>query len=596
MAALSIRADLRLPRVSISPLPNSISLDEFVSLCDAPECLTGRDFFVDSCAGDFSETTAKISTNCTLRFDRSVEFRVKEFVFSNCEVAIDGLFLHGRVSFRCCRATLSGCDIRWVDNGSETLLDGLERSAIVATDCAFLGQKAFGIGIEGQTSLKLTRCEIGRCLLLALESSEESTVECDDCHFFGSDENLVALYDSGVGTFRNCRFEAAGDTGLWADCCKFIVVEGCSFSGCKRGSLRAIKCPSCRIASSQFADTEDSSVIFKQTTCEMTSITVRNAGGNGIWAYHRSNVTIRGAHLEQTVFPSIGVFDRSVAIVENTVISHCQMTGIVIRHGSLASITGSRIEDTQQFGIIASASKGVRLVNTAIARCGYGLVSSLGHAELSLRSCPLSGPTRTALNCYTGGIVDIADSVISDVSDCAIWIHHGGSLRCERVVFATPRDKILKIESQRPIGLTDCVIAGEVPFSLVQNQDRELAKPGRLAVKPRCRVCGGIADRIFSLCGHAQYCRACWDALAQKPQNCPLCSLVVEKVMGLINCGADDDQDLCSICMANRIDGMVGGCGHAMCSTCERLWFDAHTECPYCRAQCSSFRIFVSYE
>jgi predicted amidophosphoribosyltransferase len=57
-----------------------------------------------------------------------------------------------------------------------------------------------------------------------------------------------------------------------------------------------------------------------------------------------------------------------------------------------------------------------------------------------------------------------------------------------------------------------------------------------------------------------------------------------------------EDPSICSICMSNRINGLMSSCGHSMCDTCALQWLGDHMECPFCRQSDPMFRRFVSYE
>jgi hypothetical protein len=297
-------------------------------------------------------------------------------------------------------------------------------------------------------------------------------------------------------------------------------------------------------------------------------------------------VTIDGCEFSDGNYPAIGIAEKSRATITSVTILRHEWSSVVVRNGSTATITQSRIEGSRNFGIFASFADNVSVENTVLRDCDLGLVLVLDQAVVDVRKCQLLGRARTAVHCFTGGFLHIAHTLVAGDGQMVV-VKLGGSVHFERVAFRT---ETVEVETSRPVKFERCRVIGGALFELVRNQEVERASSGERAVPPTCCACGGVADSVFIGCPHAQYCRSCWDALGEKPTNCPLCHVPVEGVKGLY--GADQ---LCGICRERRCNGMVRICCHAMCSECGDAWFSNHADCPFCRAEPSYFRLFVSY-
>jgi hypothetical protein len=592
-------ADLLVPRgaVGSNPSVRTLSLESFISLSSEPGSLAGKEFQITTCSKDFSTTTVKITSDCILRFDSRIQYRVQDFIVENCTVEFHDLFLYGNLSFRSSRAKVCRCNLRWAGKGSDTLLVAEDSSVIHISDSSFIGHKDIGIAVGKNSTLRMENCEIGKCLMAGLTASEDSAVECTNCRFYEANDDLVTIFDKGPGTFRSCRFDDAGDTGLRVNTNRLVIIENCTFTRCKNGSFHGSRCPDCRIKNCQCLETKNSSLILRSTRCLINDVCVRKSGGNGIFVGSQSNVTVTNCRLEDNAYPAITICDRSVAVVESTVISRCELSGIAVRRGSTVSVSNSTIEETQEFGVVVSYSESVHIQSTKMGRCVRGFVSSCDHVSVHVQACEFAGPTATATHCYTGGFISIEDTRIAGFSELLLAVHHGGSIRFRKVTAQSPAVKpFIKVETARPVLIENCVIAGAGPFEMRQNLEAERARGGSFAKKPKCLRCHEIADCIFFACRHSLYCKKCWDGLSEKPQECPLCLFPIEKAQRMIQCGTDEGDDLCSICMTNPIDGIIGKCGHTLCSMCAYAWLEEHKECPYCRAEGSAFRPFVSYE
>jgi hypothetical protein len=203
----------------------------------------------------------------------------------------------------------------------------------------------------------------------------------------------------------------------------------------------------------------------------------------------------------------------------------------------------------------------------------------------------------------------------------AVWLHDGGSGRFASMLVntdpceskeaivqqlrriprldtrpAVPDASLFRIETARPVVVTQCFVAGGGIVDIVRDDDGA-DEPGRgcAAVPAACRTCGRPAtDCFFAPCGHAIYCIECWRRTDPKPARCELCSIPIESAVAPID-ASHDDKGTCGICLCEKADAIVLPCGHLICAECGIAWFEDHGGCPYCREDAARCRQFVSY-
>ena len=147
--------------------------------------------------------------------------------------------------------------------------------------------------------------------------------------------------------------------------------------------------------------------------------------------------------------------------------------------------------------------------------------------------------------------------------------------------------RFFKVDTKWFVSATHCFIVGVGPYELVANPRRKKMQSD-MSVKP-------ANDLHFSPCGHSLYCHSCWCKMAtsERPEQCPICHLPVEKGVQRVNCSSDDN--ICGICYETPVNTIILPCGHTICKQCAYKWFEEATECPFCREQRAQTRALVSY-
>jgi hypothetical protein len=400
-----------------------------------------------------------------------------------------------------------------------------------------------------------------------------------------------------------------------------VSLDHCLFKKCSKGCLTASQSDRILIAHCRFVTTGFSCILLDGPIALIKHSTIKDCDGNAINANRGAKVMLSHCTMTGCAYPPLAICDDSLGMVQHCTITDSKMSGIIVRNGSRATIADCTLQRIKQVGIAASDSSEVDVSGTSVMGCQEATVASYNQSRLKLSSCFLLGTGRFGIDVFTGGTLSATDTAITGMTECCMWVHHGGSIHfvsglldifscdsrevlLERIRSAStgrmdlniPDNKLFRVESKRPFAISRAFVVGKGSINITQNESAPLPLPGIAAVPATCTVCHGSAvDCFYSLCGHTVYCKACWVAMPEKPVVCELCLMPIEKVCGPINCSHEDDEQICGICFTEQVDSMVLPCGHLICSQCGRKWFAEHTECPYCREKLARFRTFVSY-
>jgi parallel beta-helix repeat protein len=398
------------------------------------------------------------------------------------------------------------------------------------------------------------------------------------------------------------------------------MLDECVFKSCGLGCVTASHADRVLIRHCQFLNNFHSCILLEATFAIVTHTLVSDCQGNAINANKGTELTVSHCSLRKTDYPPLAICDGAIAKIKKSVMSESKMSGIVVRNGSKAEIKKCTVENIAQMGIVVSDSQDVTISSTTIINCTEAAIASYNHSRVHVLSSFLIGPCRMGFNIFTGGFVYGVENAIAGMRETGIWLHHGGSGRFVSTFIDTvvceskegmveriraiplklrgvdiPDDQLFRAESDRSFIFTSSFVVGRGIVDIVRNSDSSPPQCGLNAVKPTCKVCGAEGDCFFSLCGHSLYCRGCWESLAEKPTNCELCLMPIDKVCVPINCSHDEEEATCGICLCEPVDAIVVPCGHLICSACGTTWFEQHNQCPYCRVMVARHRTFVSY-
>jgi hypothetical protein len=598
-----------------------VSFDAFASLLESGTDFANTKIRVNASPQQSDDQVVTIRSNCKITFDLDHDFSCRTLAISACEVEIHNLALNGAIVVRNGILKLYNARVGHPADTSDELLDASNESQVYGTCCTFGHTSQFGVSADDRTSVTLDRCFLSSIDRFGIVVTGGSLCQCTDCVLRDGGSDHVRIDTSSSIVLTRCSVKRTPRVGIFAGALCSVSLNECVFKDCQQGCLTALQAEQVLIKSCRFLRTGNSCLMFEGPTAVIKRSVITECAGNAVNANKGTKLLISRCTVTETEYPSLAICDESLGFVKHCTITGSQMSGIVVRNGSSATLKECTIEDAKHTGIAVSDQSEVNIMKSFVFGCADNAVSSYNHSKIQVISSFLVGPSRTGINVFTGGFVYATDTAIVGMRETGIWVHHGGSgrfvaplmdiLACdsrEEMVARisaipmelrgcdVPEDKLFRIESKRCFVISGAFVVGKGVLDVVRNTPGDTAKPGLGAIRSDCAVCGEPADDcFFSICGHALYCRRCWDALDEKPTTCALCAVPIEKVCTPISCSHDENEPTCGICLCNEVDAIVVPCGHLICSECGQGWFKQHIECPYCRTSRARVRPFVSY-
>jgi hypothetical protein len=599
----------------------NVSFDEFTELLKRSDAIQETEIRVTAGPQDALREPVRISTNLVLTFDPSVDFTCRNILITECEVEIRDLSLIGTITVRNGTVRLCSCRLQNPPAGSDYILDATDHSRVTAVASFFGHTSRFGICADGHTFLNLERCSVTHVNLFGVALTGKCFCSCSDCIFTDGNHDLLFCDNSSSLCMTRCSIRRSARLGISVGLLCSLKLDEVTIENCQSGCIGASNCERVFVCHCHFLDTPHSSVLLENTIAMVKHTMITNCLGNAINASRGTKIILSHCTLKHTTYPPLALCDGTLGYVKKCTISDSQMNGIIVRNRSRAAIKKCTIENVKQAGIVVSDSRDVTVTSTFLFHCREAAISCYNHSELHLRSSFLIGPSKSGMNVFTGGFVCATDATIAGMSDCCVWLHHGGAGRffstlMHNVVYDSrdaiieqiksipivdyradiPDEQLFRIETQRPVVATGSFVVGRGIVNFARNESNDDPQPGLGAVAAKCKMCGVPAvDCYFAFCGHSLFCKACWDSLEEKPRRCELCAMPIEKVTAPINCSHDEERTTCGICLSELADAIVVPCGHLICAECGSAWFEQHSECPYCREACAKSRQFVSY-
>ncbi|OHT01254.1 hypothetical protein TRFO_31962 [Tritrichomonas foetus] len=572
---------------------------------------------------DFSGSDLNITKNHVLYFENSQEFTCKSITISDCSVEIYDLTMNGSITVKNGKLKMTNCHIHNPDNACDYVLAALDRSRVNINKCSFGDTEKFGLCADDRSVIEIESSSVTNTKLFAVVLSSFSILHAYDCIFTDSKADLIFGESDCTILMWRCTISRTPRLGISAGNRCSLNMNYCTVEKCESGALSTCYCERVFIENSTFSDIPHTAILFEQSTALVKRTVIYNCNGNAINSSRGSKVILSHSNFRDTTYPPVALCEKSVGFLKKCTISNSEMSGIIVRSGSKASIDKCSIERVKQCGIIVSDSNDVSLSSCFIIGCGESCLMVYNHSSVLVRSCFFIGPSKTAINVFTGGFVDANDSTICGMRDQCVWIHHGGSTRMSTTLMQTdefesfegvfekikeislddikrdiPDEKIFKVESERPVISTGGFVVGRGSHDLLMNINSDDPIPGVYSTHPKCKVCGEDSNgNHYSPCGHCLYCKKCWEKIKddEKPTTCELCLMPIDKVVSPIDCSHDDNENICGICLEGKVDTIIVPCGHTICYECAEHWYSDNSECPFCREALSKARRYVSY-
>jgi hypothetical protein len=595
---------------------SAISLASFLeSLANdlpLPQSIT----IVDTGDINLSSVDIEIKRDLVIHFLPLHELCCRRIVVNGCRAEIHRLHLTGAIHVVNGFLELFNSVVHDAGDSIDYLLS-IQRSRVFVGKSSFFGSRHFGIAVDSQSTLDFVNSELRNVALFGLLVTAHSrlkAVRSKFCHIgsdalwitTGCEARIIAcefqhlerrgctLNHAAFVEFEQCHLSEAGLTYLFASSCSQLLIRDCHFFNCRH------------------------TIIYLERTCAVVKHTLIEKGdGNGINISHDSQCLLSSSVIRDTKFPPIAICESSSAYVRKCVITNSQMCGLIIRTNSRSCIENCIIRDVKLFGISISDSKDVTVRHTIVQNCAHSALACYNHSVARLSGVNLI-TSRFGVNVFTGGRAVVHDTTIAGMQEAAVWMHHAGSGSFSQVVMNScevppgatsdeigqlisvagegpTADTFLNIESGRLVEVQYSVALGIGAISRCEGI-RDPVPFGNEALPARCKVCAGDASQaMFKRCGHAIYCRRCWDALEVKDEVCELCLMPADGVVAPINCSHEGEEGTCSICFAQPTDTVVLPCGHMTCWECACTWFASSSDCPFCRGRASRPQRLVSY-
>jgi hypothetical protein len=597
-----------------------VSFDEFAALLRHSDKIDDTDIRVTSCSASPSDETLHITSNLTLTFDSSLSFSCRSLIVTDCDVEIHDLSLLGALSVRNGSLKLINSRLRNPPADCDYILEATGNSKVCAISCSFGDTERYGLCVDDHSFLSLEKCSVTNVEFFAVSLTGGSVGLFNDCLFADSRHDLLYTDSDSSLSLWKCSITGASRLGLSAGFMCSVSIVDSTIDHCQSGCVGASNSERIVVTDCHFLDSLHSAVLLENTTAMFKRTVIANCHGNAINANRRTKLIASRCTFQHTTYPSLALCDGALGYIKKCTIRDSEMSGIIVRNRSRASIKRCTIENVKQTGIVVSDSRDVSIVSSFVFNCEESAICCYNHSEVSIRSSFLVGPSKVGINVFTGAAVDATGTTIAGMRDVGVWLHHGGSGRFASTLLHTiacetkdalveqiktlplmdhtaeiDENRLFRIETARPVVATACFVVGRGIIDIIRSADAEEAERGARAVACSCQGCGKpVTDCYFSVCAHSLFCKACWDALEEKPVRCPLCLLGIGKVVVPIDVSHDDERT-CGICLSEPADAIIVPCGHLICAECGQSWFEQHSECPYCREPCGKCRQFVSY-
>jgi hypothetical protein len=560
-----------------------------------------------------------ISAPCKLIFDPSISYFCPSFVVSNSILTIENLHLTG--FFSCQNG--AKCSLRDSEfhhtpepsaNEVHPSITITANSDVIATNCRVDGAFDVAFVVDSNSRLNLTSCLIRGITHLSISVSNLSLFTAKDTTFENCLATCLSFEKATSGSLTNCLFQSCRGHAVAALETHCLIVERCTVRNCEGGAVSFRACPLVHIAHCEFQKIGQTVVFAENSTLEMSDSVISESEGNGINMAHHSKVTISRLIISKTKFPAIAICDNSAATIRNCWMTKMIMNGVVVRVSSTARFSNCWIEGAGQHAVCVSDSKPVTFSRCVIGRGKYSCLCVYNASQVTIADCLLIGESTVGVDVFTGGRCDGVRSMIVGMKNRYIHVHHGGSVRFAKLLLRegftneridvivrgvdfegngeVPVEKAVATESRREVIVIGSSISGSGRFDFTRNIGESPRPPEDLR-KPLCEGCGEDAGKcLFSPCGHAKYCRKCWDGLEEKPTMW-LCMGEISKVFAPVDCSWEGSEASCPICAENEVTGFIVPCGHTICEVCATTWFEKQSLCPYCRFSNAKFRPFV---
>lgn len=629
------------PQLNISKIGE---IDDFESKMPTPSFFITPDKKTDKIA-----ETIKINKSMKLQFDKNSNYGTHSIHVENVPLLeITDLHLSGNIYLKNSTLILKDSVLRDPPKNVDYIVVVGEKSKCTIENTILQHSDLYGLAVDSSSSCELINSKIIDCQQFCMSVTGNSACICRNTVIDTSTIELVTVEVNSLLTLFNCELKNATHSAIFLYNSSIKAYDTLFISNGK-GAISIRDSVDNVLMNCQIIDSNDTSVLLENGTIVLDQTTITNCNGNGINAQLNSRAIVRNCTFSDAKWPLAAFCDGSTGIVTNTTFEISAMSGFIIRGDSDVIVEGCTIRNCAEAGIRISDSRKVRFSNCIITDCQYSGIEICDNSFCRIESCIFAGGFDIGINIYSAASANVIDTTILGPFSSAVWTHHGGygqfsnilinnlqiplkltsiqsyvaHTRILRELDKSPpiieffdflKDKevnqksevhsenqcdcrFFRIDTQWFVSATHCFIVNIGPYELVANPQKKKTKDDMLVRIPaKCTKCEKPAnDMHFSPCGHSLYCFSCWSAMTEeeRPKQCTICHLPVEKGVQRVNCSMDDET--CGICYELPVNTIILPCGHTICKNCAIKWFEESTECPFCREQRAQTRALVSY-
>ena len=529
-----------------------------------------------------------------------------------------------------------------------------DNSNCTLRNCVLQHSNLYGLAVDLTSVCEIIDSKIIDCKQFCMSVTGHSMCTCRNTVIDKSEIELITVEVNSLLNLYNCELKNATNSAIFLYT-STIKAYNTIFASNGKGAISIRESFDNVLSNCKIVDSDDTAVLLEKGMIVLDRTTITNCNGNGINAQLNSRAIVRNCTFSDAKWPLAAFCDGSTGIVTNTLFEISAMSGFIIRGDSDVIVDGCTIRNCAEAGIRISDSKNVKFTNCVITDCQFSGVEICDNSVCRIENCIFAGGFDIGINVYSAASANVSDTTILGPFKSAVWAHHGGYGQFSNILinnlqhplklntirpyvaharilreidssspiieffdFLSPKmadsdqsskrslispadnsydPRFFRIDTQWFVSATHCFVVGVGPYELIANANRKkLVSDMLVRVPADCMKCGKPAnDMHFSPCGHSLYCHECWNSMSddEKPSQCPICHLPVEKGVQRVNCGSEDG--LCAICYEAQVNTIILPCGHTICKECANKWFDESTECPFCREQRAQTRSLVSY-
>ncbi|OHS94690.1 hypothetical protein TRFO_39134 [Tritrichomonas foetus] len=571
---------------------------------------------------ELKELVVSIKAPVVLNFPPDQTFKCQKILIEyNSSVTLRNLKFEGLIDIKNSYVTFENCELK---NPEEQHAVYAIAATITFTNSKVIGSKTCGILFADNSIFTATASSFLSNEGTSIGMTKLCDCRIDHCNFENGGSNFIYCEKDSKLRVLDSTFKNNSMSSININDNSNVKIKRCTFTELQRPAIAISDSFSTQVKDCTISECQDSSLTVYHSNLVLINTTITNSKGNCVFLTTGSHLEIRGGCMSNSDYPAIILINGSDGIINDITIRDTNESGIVLRSDSSIQCQNVNICRVKNVGVKISDSRDITFKCCSIANCETDCVNVCDGSSIVFDDCVLGNAKYNIFSVYTGSNLTIRNSKVYGPHQSAIYAHRGGDAQLENVAFASTKkslkmDKsniygpllvsppksfvpksvsLFRIESKRPVFASKCYIVDEPEgFNFIVNDDNLSAMfDCEVLHPPKCIKCQKVInDFRLSTCGHSVYCEECWNALENKPKDCPLCRTLITSAVPLYN-ESPDQSTTCAICYENPVNSYLIPCGHTLCKKCFLRCFHTSDQCPFCREQNVQVRRFVTYE